>query len=335
MLAVVSLLASSAAAAQSPSARSGNSLERTLRELEAQKLQLELDDLRAEPTTLEEVARYSAIFTVVVAIIGLGAGGVRYLIDQRRNRQRQLEQAVEAEFTAAVSLLAQFEPGARAAGVATLKPFLNDHRAAHHPRAYELLRLLIKLDNDDPMSALIADLFTAFLRLGLGSLSNGDQDLVVGTFRPTLEINDARLPNVDLSRLDLTGIHCRGTDMPGANLGACRLDALHGESANLENAGLQRANVSEATLKRARLVGAKFREARLSRCSLIEAEAGGADFRGARLISVSYTRTELAGALFAGATFNDPTLASLHEATSFDPASLDPAARVRFDQLKP
>jgi uncharacterized protein YjbI with pentapeptide repeats len=107
------------------------------------------------------------------------------------------------------------------------------------------------------------------------------------------DLRAARLPNAsligtvirksDLTGADLRGADLTGADLSGATLAGCSLQRADLTAANLWGADLRGAQLEDARLVKARLVSADLRGANLERAQLFESDLFEADLRAALL----------------------------------------------------
>jgi uncharacterized protein YjbI with pentapeptide repeats len=132
--------------------------------------------------------------------------------------------------------------------------------------------------------------------------------------------------NIDLSGLDLSGIHLneallwyarldgsnlsgakmerailRGAHLEGANLSGAEADGIDLQGAHLEGTNLSKAQLKKASLLKANIGKAILADAHLDGAELEEAHLDFADLSGASLKKAYLMRTHLAGANFSGA----------------------------------
>jgi uncharacterized protein YjbI with pentapeptide repeats len=132
--------------------------------------------------------------------------------------------------------------------------------------------------------------------------------------------------NIDLSGLDLSGIHLneallwyarlegtnlsgaqmerailRGAHLEGANLSGANADGIDLQGAHLEGTNLSKAQLKKASLLRANIGKAILADAQLDGAELEEAHLDFADLSGAQLKKAYLMRAHLEGANFSGA----------------------------------
>lgn len=121
-----------------------------------------------------------------------------------------------------------------------------------------------------------------------------------------IDLNDAKLPDTDLSGADLrtawlNGVDFSGTDLTGANLSQARLDGANLQKANLTSADLKEAHLREAFLLQATLTRADLSEAVLTYADLRKADLSGASFKNANLADAHLGAAQLNHARFTNA----------------------------------
>lgn len=172
-----------------------------------------------------------------------------------------------------------------------------------------------------------------------------------------IQLANARLFGLDLSRADLRGADLTGADLTGARLCDARLDGARLDGANLSNAivdnttfgaasmrsvmadelqGVE-ASFDEAVLersrfRRARLVGATLERVRAAGMDLAEADLTGAQLNGgsferANMRGANLRRAGLRGAHFSGADLSDADLREVSGLNRLPGANLEGAKR--------
>ncbi|MCI0624184.1 MAG: pentapeptide repeat-containing protein [Acidobacteria bacterium] len=121
-----------------------------------------------------------------------------------------------------------------------------------------------------------------------------------------LDLNQATLENVRLSRSDLEGANFEGANLRHADLSCASLREAYMAGADLERANLQKANLESCNLDGANLQFADLRHANLG-----EATFERANLKGARLSYAQIDFADLGGALLTGAQLDG---ACLHQA---------------------
>jgi hypothetical protein len=97
-----------------------------------------------------------------------------------------------------------------------------------------------------------------------------------------VDVSDAFLQDIDLSRANLLRANFRAADVRGGNLDGAQMQYVDLASANLRDAILRNANLRNATLQDADLNGANLSEADLGGANLAKADLRDSDFRNTK-----------------------------------------------------
>ncbi len=313
-----------------------------------QKTQAEIDKLREETRQLDiqsdrnrgwfgYALAVGPFVTAIVAVLTLGAtlskqrGDARHQHDEdRRVREKELQERFDAQFSNAVDSLGSNEPGRQAGGASSLLRLQKSASPEMQVEIYLYASTQLRIAN-------LSDNVTPIMRDVLRD------SLVAVLSRPavahnlTINLSQANLERINLSRVSFGRLPLclERADLTDASLSEADLWGAKGDRLLLTRADCTKANFGPAVLTGANLIRAKMNGARFGSANLKNVDASGSSFRGAalqsahfegaRLLGVDFSHSDVNDTYFIGASFDSATLGTLRLAKNLQRAHLDQA----------
>jgi uncharacterized protein YjbI with pentapeptide repeats len=288
----------------------------------------------------------TVLSTLAVAFAG-GLGFLRYLRDQRIEREKQREdrrveqekrdqeqqrwltdqktereKRAEERFQAVVEGLGSGREEAKVGAAIMLRTFLRSGYEQFYSQTFDLAVVHLRLRNSnpnaveslDPLSqALITVFKESFPLVRDKSKKENAQFRPQSLVARKIQLDNAYLSGADLKQAwlpqaFLRKADLRGTDLRDANLHGADLSGAILHEANLSGADLSGVILNGANLYKANLSGVSLDEAKLNNAMLGEAKLHQATFSGAILHGAIFDRADLHEVNLSGAFFNDRTI---------------------------
>jgi uncharacterized protein YjbI with pentapeptide repeats len=236
-------------------------------------------------------------------------------------RETDTERRFQEGFAAVALNLGSASPAVQASAAVSILSFLRPEQRAFHDQVFLLVLANLKIMHEREVNKLLVRVFERAMRVQLRDKTL-DRALL-------LDLANAQLDTIDLSRTDLSDADIGFASLKYANLRDTNLRRARGYEVDLGKASLSGADTTleEARLRKARCEGTQFHDVNLISVRLEEANLTQAEFQRARLQSAHLDETVLKETRFEGADLNDAFIRGLRAVDDITLRSIARGAR--------